>query len=555
MAPDVDLAGTTIAGRYSIGDLLGRGGMGEVRAGRDLRLDRDVAIKILSSRTASDPKVRRRFEAEARTAAGLVHRNVVAVYDSGDHEGTPFLVMERLPGRTLADELAEGPIEPDRARRIVLDVLAALGAAHAAGIVHRDVKPANVLLGADGSAKVADFGIAKREDGTDLTATGSVFGTLAYVAPEQVSGGSATPRSDVYGVGVVLYEALSGRQAFPAGFPVAVAHAIEAGRATPLAELRPGLAPDLVAAVERAMATDPAARFATAAEMAHALGGDAEAAGAPAEPAVTPGPATGRLPTNRIGPVGARPGGGDGAVRALVRSRPAVVGVGVLLAVLAVVGLVRLAGPSAPGAGNVGSLPESTADMPAGTYATRTFRTPLQFTLDDGWQAQAAEQADVFALARRDTPGGYPYVSFLSVTAMLRPDRAYPTPSEILADDAISPVALDSAAWLTTHPRLQVLAESVETVDGVPGLRIDVRTRSAYPSAACPDSQCVLLFRLEAATNQYRVFKVTAGNRMRLYLVPRGTGLFVLAVEAPEPSFDRYAGEAEDVVKRVRFGS
>ncbi len=266
-------SGSTIAGRYSVGETLGRGGMGEVRAGRDLRLERDVAIKFLSREVAARPKARDRFDAEARAAARLSHPNIVVVYDSGEHEGVPFLVMERLPGRSLADELTRGPLAAERVRTLGVEVLAALGAAHAAGIVHRDVKPGNVLLTPEGTVKVADFGIAKSVDGVDLTTTGMLLGTPSYLSPEQLAGQPATPASDIYAVGVMLYEALAGTKPYTGPSPLALARAVEAGRPTPLHSLRPDAPPDLVAVIERAMEKEPTRRFATADAMAAALTG------------------------------------------------------------------------------------------------------------------------------------------------------------------------------------------------------------------------------------------------------------------------------------------
>ena len=263
--------GSILASRYVLGEVIGRGGMGEVRAGRDLRLDRDVAIKLLHPEVAALPKARDRFEAEARAAARLSHPNIVIVHDSGDHEGVPFLVMERLPGRTLADELAHGPLPVERVRSLGADVLAALSAAHGAGIVHRDLKPGNVLLAADGRAKVADFGIAKAVDDVDLTTTGVLLGTPAYLSPEQLDGEAATPASDVYALGVLLYEAIAGTKPFAAGSAVALAHAVQSQQPPPLDELRPDVPPELLAAIARAMEKEPDRRFSTAEDMAAAL--------------------------------------------------------------------------------------------------------------------------------------------------------------------------------------------------------------------------------------------------------------------------------------------
>ena len=264
-----------IAGRYRIEGPLGRGGMAEVRAGTDLRLQRPVAIKFLLPEMAAREDIRRRFEAEACAAASLSDPHAVAVYDTGEHDGLPYIVMERLPGETLADRIATGPQDPAWVRQLAGEVLAALGAAHAAGLVHRDVKPGNILITADNHVKIADFGIAKSleaSDGSlDLTGTGQLLGTPAYLPPERLDGGPATAQSDLYSLGVVLYEALTGRCPFPGETPVAAAMAIVAGDYPSLNEVRPGLDPILVTTIERAMATDPAQRFESAAAMAAAL--------------------------------------------------------------------------------------------------------------------------------------------------------------------------------------------------------------------------------------------------------------------------------------------
>lgn len=263
---------TWIADRYRLGDVVGRGGMGEVRAATDVRLEREVAVKLLRVDLAEIDDVRRRFEGEARAAAALVHPNVVAVFDAGEEDGAPYIVMERLPGRTLADEIAAGPLSNFEVRDLALAVLSALEAAHAAGIVHRDVKPGNVLRATNGTWKVADFGIAKiAEAAGDLTVTGVMIGTPAYVAPERLAGEPATPASDLYSTGVVLYEALTGRKAFAADNSLALAEQIRAGRAPALRNVLPKVDPTLERVVEVSMATDPRRRFASASEMRRAL--------------------------------------------------------------------------------------------------------------------------------------------------------------------------------------------------------------------------------------------------------------------------------------------
>jgi serine/threonine-protein kinase len=260
-----------VAGRYRLGALLGRGGMGEVRAASDEALGRDVAVKLLHDGLAGDERVSRRFEHEARAAARLTHPNVVRVYDAGEHRGRPFIVMERLDGGTLADEIARGPLSEARVRFVGVQVLEALAAAHKHGVLHRDIKPSNVMIAPDGSVRVADFGIAKSELDTGGTTTGTVVGTLGYLPPERLQGHPATAASDCYAVGVLLYEALSGRRPFEGDNPVAVLTKVQQGDPPPLSELRPDVSPSLPTAIKRAMALDPSRRFASAAEFADAL--------------------------------------------------------------------------------------------------------------------------------------------------------------------------------------------------------------------------------------------------------------------------------------------
>ncbi len=263
-----------IAERYEVGEVIGRGGMAEVFAGTDRRLGRQVAVKLLLPAMAAQPDIRTRFEAEARAAASLSHPNAVAVFDTGEFDGVPYIVMERLGGETLGDRMAGGPVDPAWLVKVMSEVLGALGAAHAVGLIHRDVKPANILLGADGRAMVADFGIAKSleaGDGGDLTNTGQLLGTPAYIAPERLEGIAAGPRSDLWALGVVAYEALAGFKPFSGPTTMATARAVMSGTHRPLSEARPDLDTGLVATIERAMAHDPSARFTSAQEMATAL--------------------------------------------------------------------------------------------------------------------------------------------------------------------------------------------------------------------------------------------------------------------------------------------
>ena len=263
-----------LAGRYEVRGRLGRGGMAEVVDGWDTRLRRPVAIKVLHPALSPQANVRDRFDAEARAAAALNHPNIVAVHDSGEHNGAPFIVMERLPGETLADQIARGPLCQQRVRATLDNVLSALTAAHRAAILHRDIKPGNILLATDGEVmKVADFGIAKTREAAAYTATGQIVGTIAYMSPERLAGTPASVADDLYAVGVVGYEALAGRRPFPHDNMAALANAISQGRPPPLARLRPDVDPGLIAVIERAMAPDPRQRFGSAEEMRYWLHG------------------------------------------------------------------------------------------------------------------------------------------------------------------------------------------------------------------------------------------------------------------------------------------
>jgi serine/threonine-protein kinase len=261
-----------LGGRYELRGVLGRGGMAEVRDGWDIRLDRPVAVKLLYPVFTTQSDNRMRFEVEARAAAALNHPHIVSVHDSGEHAGTPYIVMERLSGQTLADVIARGPLPQPQVRSILDDVLSALAAAHAAGILHRDIKPANILFSALGDTKVADFGIAKSA-GTAHTLTGQIVGTMAYLSADRIAGRPASVADDLYAVGVVGYEALAGRRAFPQENLVELARAVADVTPPPVAVLRPDVDPALAAVIERAMAREPHRRFGSANEMRAALAG------------------------------------------------------------------------------------------------------------------------------------------------------------------------------------------------------------------------------------------------------------------------------------------
>ena len=267
------------AGRYRLVELLGRGAMGEVWRAQDTALERDVAVKLLLEHTAA-PDAAERFRREAQTAAQLNHPNVVAAYDFGEEDGRGYLVMELVPGRSLRDELAErGPLGVEQARRFAGQAAIGLAAAHAHGVVHRDVKPGNLLLTADDTVKVADFGIARAAISATsaLTTTGEMLGPTAYLAPERGMGGEAAPASDVYALGCVLYEMLCGHPPF-AGEPAAVVYQHVDAAPQPPSGLRPDIPEALADFTLLMLAKDSAARP-TAAQVAHFLDGDPIASG------------------------------------------------------------------------------------------------------------------------------------------------------------------------------------------------------------------------------------------------------------------------------------
>ncbi|MEV5361110.1 serine/threonine-protein kinase, partial [Micrococcus luteus] len=261
-------------GRYEIGGLLGRGGMADVWDGWDHVSGLPVAVKMLHPQFADRDDIVRRFYAEASAAAAIGHPNIVGVYASGEQNGTPFIVMERLTGGTLADEIGRGPIPQERVRAILDQILAALTATHARGILHRDIKPGNLLTAGDGY-KLADFGLAKTKVATQ-TVVGEVFGTFAYLSPQRLTGVQASVDDDLFALGVIGYEALAGHHPYgPTEDLAAITHAILLRDAPPLRFFAPDADPALINAIERSMARDPAARFASAADMRAALHGQA----------------------------------------------------------------------------------------------------------------------------------------------------------------------------------------------------------------------------------------------------------------------------------------
>jgi eukaryotic-like serine/threonine-protein kinase len=286
---ELRLEGRTLDGRYLLEAEVAAGGMGTVWRGRDEVLGRPVAIKVLHDRLAGDADILERFRREAVAAARLSHPNVVRVFDTGIDDGVCFIVMELFEGTTLENRLKDGgPLPPAEATRVLSGMLQGLAHAHRQEVIHRDVKPGNVLLDRDGHVKVTDFGIAKAAFATtDLTTTGDLLGTARYLAPEQVAGGPVDHRADLYACGIVLYECLTGRTPFEAATHLATATMRLADTPRPPGALRPGIPRRLESVTMRALSREPDQRFQSADEMNAALGPAAppQSAGAVARPA------------------------------------------------------------------------------------------------------------------------------------------------------------------------------------------------------------------------------------------------------------------------------
>jgi beta-lactam-binding protein with PASTA domain/predicted Ser/Thr protein kinase len=263
-----------LSDRYELGDILGFGGMSEVHLARDVRLHRDVAVKVLRADLARDPSFYLRFRREAQNAAALNHPSIVAVYDTGEAETPagplPYIVMEYVDGVTLRDIVhTDGPLPPRRAIEIIADACQALNFSHQNGIIHRDVKPANIMISTTNAVKVMDFGIARAiaDSGSSVTQTAAVIGTAQYLSPEQARGDPVDARSDVYSLGCVLYEILTGEPPFTGDSPVSVAYQHVREDPIPPSKRHEGISADLDAVVLKALAKNPENRYQTAAEM------------------------------------------------------------------------------------------------------------------------------------------------------------------------------------------------------------------------------------------------------------------------------------------------
>ena len=377
-----------LAGRYRLETRIAAGGVGDVWRATDLVLARPVAVKLLRPEYAEHPETLARFEAEARHAASVTHPGIAQIYDYGEAGAaeSPYLVMELVDGPSLAGVLAAGPLEPCYAMDVLAQAAAGLEAAHAAGLVHRDVKPANLLVGPDNQVKITDFGIAYAAGSAPITQAGVLVGTPTYLPPERAAGGPATPASDLYSLGVVGYHCLTGQPPFR-GMPVEVAIAHQH---RPLPPLPAAVPAEVAGLIGELTAKDPAARPASAGEVARragrlrdALSGDATAVLA-SEPAGPPPGGTQAMPATLIGPPA--PGGAParpGSQRDRRRPRR-----GVLLGVAGAILVAGLAGWLLAGVFTAGS-----AQQPGTPHAARTPGTPAVRTVAVDAGALAGQRA------------------------------------------------------------------------------------------------------------------------------------------------------------------
>jgi serine/threonine-protein kinase len=449
-----------IGDRYQLGRVIGRGGMATIHEAMDLRLERPVAVKLLRPEAAADADLADRFRREALAATVLRHPNIVACLDTGTDDGQPYLVMDLVDGEDLAARLKRGGrLAPTHAARIGLDVARALGVAHVRGIVHRDVKPGNILLASDGRAMVTDFGIARLAADAEAARPGTTLGSVHYFSPEQAKGATTTPASDVYGLGLVLYEAMTGARAFGGETTDAIALARIGATPPSPRSIRPEVPVDLDAVVRRALAPEPADRYANGNAMATALEAAMQTADDASPTTIVSTPVVADVPpepsTHPERPARARPRT-TAAPRSRRQGRGRSAPSGVLIALLALIGIVggaiavaALAGgsrtlesglpaseaavetptrtpkptpsptpsptpkptpsatptpsPTPVAEGATADLCEIFFDIPcglgAGRYAPSRFRPPFDIELGDGW-SNAAHREDIVVLTR-----------------------------------------------------------------------------------------------------------------------------------------------------------
>ncbi|GAA1684236.1 Stk1 family PASTA domain-containing Ser/Thr kinase [Glycomyces endophyticus] len=426
-----------LGGRYEIGEVVGYGGMAEVHRGRDLRLGRDVAVKLLRADLSRDESFLIRFQREAQNSASLNHPNIVAVFDTGEDMGIPYMVMEYVNGRTLKEVLiAEGRFEYTAACEVVADMCSALDFSHKHHIIHRDVKPGNVMLSDTNQVKVMDFGIARAlaSNQATMTQTSAVIGTAQYLSPEQARGETVDARSDVYAVGCVLYELLVGHPPFTGDNPVSVAYQHVREEARPPSELNPNVPPSVDAVVMKALSKNPEHRYHSAAEMREDLIRAARGQDVMAPAVMGPADRTAIIDPDATAPIRQLPTSSG-------KRRPWLIALGVVLALVAV---------SAAAWGIMRAMNE-TALVPVPLVIGQTQEAATETLTADGFEVEVVEQkaetADDSALGNviDQSPGAEQEVdegSTIEITVLVQPD-------DVEVTDVLGEKVEDAEATLT----------------------------------------------------------------------------------------------------------
>ncbi|MCC3762492.1 Stk1 family PASTA domain-containing Ser/Thr kinase [Glycomyces sp. TRM65418] len=406
-----------LGGRYEIGEVVGYGGMAEVHRGRDLRLGRDVAVKLLRADLSRDESFLIRFQREAQNSASLNHPNIVAVFDTGEEAGIPYMVMEFVNGRTLKEVLiAEGRFDYASACEVVADMCSALDFSHKHHIIHRDVKPGNVMLSDTNQVKVMDFGIARAlaSGQATMTQTSAVIGTAQYLSPEQARGETVDARSDVYAVGCVLYELLVGHPPFTGDNPVSVAYQHVREEARPPSELNPNVPPSVDAVVMKALAKNPENRYHSAGEMREDLIRAARGQAVMAPAVMSEGERTQIIDADATAPI--RP-----IETASSKRRPWLIAMGVILALVAVAaagwGLMKMLDEPAmvPVPNVIGQTEEAATDM----LAAEGFKVEVAQVV-----AEVPDDPGIGLVAEQDPEPGTEEAdgATVTITVMVKPD-------------------------------------------------------------------------------------------------------------------------------------
>ncbi len=575
--------------RYRLVKQIGSGGMAEVYLAYDETLERDVAFKVLDRKYAQDKDSIERFRREARNAASLHHPNIVAIHDRGETEdGTYYIVMEYLEGGTLEDLIqSEGSLPPREAAEIAVEIADALQVAHERGIIHRDIKPQNILLTKTGEAKVADFGIARAVAATTMTQAGSVLGTVHYISPEQALGEPATPQSDLYSLGVVLYEMLTGELPYDAETPVGVVMKHVSGLSRSPRDADPEVPEDIDAVAGGLLSRnpeDPPPDAATLAEDLRAVAeGLPEATGT--EGARVAGVRAARSTRGtRSGTSGRKIGTGGSGVRAVPASAPdrkrqrfgvlaAMALVLISVGVIAFVALNRERQQEAASTGEGGSsadaktIPEwsqNEADPPPlvpGLYATEEFTPALTFEVGEGW-ATTGELDDGFELLppteANDDVFSFQYSSLgvNRIHEIFDPEKQADiklNPDE--NEDLLSPVPDDLVVWLQDHPYLDTSEPEPATVGDRQGMRIDMEV-SPVPneySTSCGDEPCIVLFNSGDGGGTDLVFPAGGKSRFIVHEDIEGETVLVSSNAYSASAFESITQKNRKVIDTVEW--